>query len=70
MNDHDIVLAIQELMDGVEWNADTLKEIAEMLNGNGYPIGDIKPHQLQWAEGVGEIGSGCWIDPSEDRSNV
>ena len=38
MNDHEIVLAIQELLDGVEWDADTLGEIALMLSDNGYRI--------------------------------
>ncbi|ANA86331.1 hypothetical protein SEA_LOZINAK_175 [Gordonia phage Lozinak] len=41
MNDHEILLAIQDLMDGVAWSADTLNSIAELLNANGYTIGDI-----------------------------
>jgi len=41
MNDHDAMLAIQELMDGVEWNADTLKEIANVLELAGYRVRDL-----------------------------
>jgi hypothetical protein len=42
MNDHEIILAIQELMDGVEWTPDTLQEIAELLHENGYQIRDSR----------------------------
>ena len=38
MNDHDLLLAIQELLDGVEWDDDTLPEIAKLLAENGYKI--------------------------------
>ena len=31
MTDHEIVLAIQELLDSVEWTADTLQDIAELF---------------------------------------
>ena len=41
MNDHELVLAIQELLDGVEWNADTLDEIAGLLQANGYKVRDL-----------------------------
>jgi len=41
MNDHDLILAIQELLDGVEWTADTTAEIANLLTDNGYKIRDI-----------------------------
>jgi hypothetical protein len=41
MDDHEIVLKIQELMDGVEWTPETLDEIAELLNNNGYKVKDI-----------------------------
>lgn len=41
MTDHEIVLAIQELLDGVEWNAGTLDEIATLLTDNGYRIRDL-----------------------------
>jgi hypothetical protein len=40
MNDNEILLAIQELMDGVEWDSDTLTEIARLLTENGYRIRD------------------------------
>jgi len=41
MTDHEIVLAIQELLDGVEWNSDTLSSIEIILHENGYRIRDI-----------------------------
>lgn len=40
MNDHDLLLAIQELLDGVEWSPDTLDQIAELMNGSGWVIRD------------------------------
>jgi hypothetical protein len=43
MNDHDLILAIQELLDGVEWSANTACDIAALLNENGYPVLDYKP---------------------------
>jgi hypothetical protein len=42
MSDHDILLAIQELLDGVEWTSDTTAAIAELLDANGYRIQDTK----------------------------
>ena len=41
MNDHDLLLLIRELLDGVEWSADTCQAIAELLHANGYTIEDI-----------------------------
>jgi hypothetical protein len=38
--DHDAMLAIQQLLDGAEWSADTLGEIATILTEAGYPIRD------------------------------
>ena len=40
MNDHDLLLAIQELLDGVQWDGDTLCEVARLMEENGYHIGD------------------------------
>lgn len=40
MDDHNAMLAIQELMDGVEWSADTLDEIAQIVRDAGYRIRD------------------------------
>lgn len=42
MSESELLLAIQELLDGVEWTATTLSEIAELLNANGYRIHGIK----------------------------
>ena len=41
MNDHDAMLAIQELLDGVEWSANTLEEIAAVVIKAGYRIRDL-----------------------------
>lgn len=41
MNDHEIVLAIQQELDGVEWSSDTLEAIAEILVRNGYRVRDL-----------------------------
>jgi len=40
MSDHDLLLAIQELLDGCEWTVDTVAAIAAMLDDNGYSIRD------------------------------
>ena len=42
MTESDLLLAIQELLDGVEWTADTLSQIAELMTANGYRIRGIK----------------------------
>lgn len=41
MDDHDLLLAIQELLDGVAWTPDTLDEIAKLLDDNGYLVADV-----------------------------
>lgn len=41
MTDHDAMLAIQDLMDAVEWSPDTLDGIADIMRCAGYGIGDI-----------------------------
>lgn len=40
MSDHDLLLAIQEKLDGVEWTPDTLEEIADLMHDHGYRIRD------------------------------
>jgi hypothetical protein len=40
MTDTELLVAIQQLLDGVEWTPDTLERIAELLNANGYRIPD------------------------------
>lgn len=37
----DALLAIQELLDGVEWTPSTLEAIAEILRKSGYRIRDL-----------------------------
>jgi len=41
MDDHEILLAIQELMDGVAWSSDTLDKISVLLVDNGYRVRDL-----------------------------
>jgi hypothetical protein len=41
MTDHEIVVAIHKLLDGVEWTPDTLQTIATILNEAGYSIRDL-----------------------------
>lgn len=39
-SDHNALLEIQELMDGVTWSPDTLEAIAEVLGAAGYRVRD------------------------------
>jgi hypothetical protein len=41
MTDHELLLAIQKLLDGVEWDNDTFETIASLMHANGYTIHDI-----------------------------
>jgi hypothetical protein len=41
MNDHQAMLAIEQELDGVEWTAETLERIAEILQQAGYRIRDL-----------------------------
>lgn len=41
MNDNELLLAIQELLDGVEWTPDTLEEIANLMTASGYRVRDL-----------------------------
>jgi hypothetical protein len=41
MFDHEAMLAIQQELDGVEWTADTLERVAEILHQAGYRIRDL-----------------------------
>jgi hypothetical protein len=40
MDDHDLLLAIQNRLDGIEWSSDTLEEIAQLMVNSGYRIRD------------------------------
>jgi len=53
----DLLLAIQELLDGVEWTPATLEDIAQLMVNAGYRIRDLddvdrKPMRVKG--GVGE----------------
>jgi hypothetical protein len=41
MNEYEILLAIQDLLDGQEWTPDTLEEIANLMIRSGYRIRDL-----------------------------
>lgn len=41
MKPEEALLAIQELMDGVEWTPDTLEEIKQVMVAAGYRIRDL-----------------------------
>lgn len=41
MNDQELLLAIQQELDGTEWNSDTLERIATMMIKSGYRIRDV-----------------------------
>jgi hypothetical protein len=41
VDDHDLLLAIQNRLDGVEWSSDTLEEIAALMVASGYRIRDL-----------------------------
>jgi hypothetical protein len=45
MGDHEAMLAIQQELDGVEWTADTLERIAEIVQQAGYRIRDLDDHE-------------------------
>lgn len=47
MDDHAAMLAIQELMDGTEWNSGTLDQIAEIMIAAGYRIRDLNDVDLK-----------------------
>jgi hypothetical protein len=47
MNDHDAMLAIQELMDGVEWSPDTLDAIAQIMVAAGYRLRDLNEVDIE-----------------------
>lgn len=41
MDDHAAMLAIQEVLDGTEWNSNTLEAIAKIMTDAGYRIRDL-----------------------------
>ena len=47
MNDHQAMLAIQEQMDGVEWDSDTLSAIGDIVIRAGYRIRDMNDVDLE-----------------------
>ena len=47
MSDHDLVLTIQEMLDGAEWSADTLDAIANLLILSGYRLRDLEGRDLE-----------------------
>ncbi|MGX1364054.1 hypothetical protein [Bradyrhizobium elkanii] len=47
MNDHQAMPAIQEQMDGVEWDSDTLSAIGDIMINAGYRIRDMNDVDLE-----------------------
>ncbi len=47
MTDHEAMLAIQELMDGVEWNSDTLDAIGAIMTKAGYRLRDLDDRDVE-----------------------
>jgi len=45
--DHEAMLAIQELLDGTEWSADTLDRIAAIVIAAGYRIRDLNDETIE-----------------------
>lgn len=48
MTDHEIILAIQEVMDGNPWDLSMLSEIAELLTSNGYALTDKRGDKISY----------------------
>jgi hypothetical protein len=46
MNESELIAAIVDLLDGVEWRADTASDIAGLLTANGYRIRDLDDRDL------------------------
>ena len=40
MDDHELILAIQEILDGTSWDSGTAAEIATLLVESGYRVRD------------------------------
>ena len=51
MSDHEVLLQIQEWLDGTAWTVDMLDEIARLLDDNGYRIHDIDGRPYEVADG-------------------
>ena len=48
MNDHEAMLAIQELMDGTEWTVGTIDGVAAIMRAAGYRLrhmDDVDPEE-------------------------
>ena len=58
MDDHELLLSIQELLDGVEWAPDTLDCIASLMIQSGYRIRDVDDVDLTAAD-LGRAGLLC-----------
>jgi hypothetical protein len=52
MNDHEAMSAIQQELDGVEWTAETLERVADILQQAGYRIRDIDDADLRQERGT------------------
>lgn len=48
-SDHKLALAIQEILDGCEWNSETTEKIARLMHNAGYRIRDLNDRDLEEA---------------------
>ena len=37
IKDHELLIAIQQLLDSKEWTVETIEHVAKLLDENGYP---------------------------------
>lgn len=40
IKDHNLLIAIQLLLNGKHWTVETIEQVAKLLDENGYPIGE------------------------------
>jgi ParB/RepB/Spo0J family partition protein len=62
LGDHELLLAIQELLDGLVWSSGTLDQIADLMTHNGYPIRDVDDKLPEKADAAEPSDSGAADD--------
>ena len=53
MDDKEILLAIQELLDGTQWYTETVDQISMIVERAGYPVrtfGEMRPNDIPLKE--------------------
>jgi hypothetical protein len=46
LTDHEAMLAIQQVLDGTEWNSDTFEAIAQIVTDAGHAIRDMNDESV------------------------